>query len=287
MADSDEEDVNAKNENELLSCYQLLLSLLALLTKAETSKKIKIQETSLRMKQISDLVAKVATFETRQALKQKEFTQSLLHLYHASMLRTSATVNGAESAAECFALKSCLQDYTDLIVNLFDGAYEELIQGGALYLKAVEQAGLKNYGFLAGLILVSRASKDAMLKVSETLQIDCSTPKSSGSALYLLKQLLLTCMIKQENLSTLDYLLYSISQTSICEEVKDFLAEKTRLVFFCQDQDGSSMREAIDAEITQSWLQQQVIGAGSDMTRKFVYLGICVLEQSISSNAEF
>ena len=90
------------------------------------------------MKQISDLVAKVATFETRQALKQKEFTQSLLHLYHASMLRTSDTANSAASDAESFALKSCLQDYTELIVSLFDGAYEELIQGGALYLKAVE-----------------------------------------------------------------------------------------------------------------------------------------------------
>ena len=42
MAESDEEDLDAKNENELLSCYQLLLSLLALLTKAETSKKVKI-----------------------------------------------------------------------------------------------------------------------------------------------------------------------------------------------------------------------------------------------------
>ena len=88
-------------------------------------------------------------------------------------------------------------------------------------------------------------------------------------------------------MSTLDYLLYSISQTAICEEVKDFLAEKTRLVFFCQDEEGSSMREAIDSEITSNWLQNQVIGAGSETTRKFVYLGICVLEQSISSNAEF
>ena len=43
------------------------------------------------------------------------------------MLRTSATVNAAESTTESFALKSCIKDYTELFVSLFDGAYEELL----------------------------------------------------------------------------------------------------------------------------------------------------------------
>ena len=63
MAESDEETGNS--DNELLSCYQLLLSLLSLLTKAETSRKTRISEATLRMKQVSELVAKVASFETR------------------------------------------------------------------------------------------------------------------------------------------------------------------------------------------------------------------------------
>ena len=52
----DEESDSDNNDNDILSCYQLLLSLLQLLTKTETVKKAKIDQTSLRLKELSDLV---------------------------------------------------------------------------------------------------------------------------------------------------------------------------------------------------------------------------------------
>ena len=53
-------------------------------------------------------------------------------------MRTATTVNASESEIlEDLPLKDCLLDYTSLVVSLFDGAYEELLQDGAPYLRAI------------------------------------------------------------------------------------------------------------------------------------------------------
>ena len=114
------------------------------------------------------------------------------------MTKTNISVNNAtESELEDFALKETLQDYTELVVVLFDGAYEKLIEDGAVYQRVLLSAGLGNYGFIAAIILIACATKDGKLNITEMLQIDCSTPKSSGSAIYLLKQVMLTCFEKE------------------------------------------------------------------------------------------
>ena len=98
---------------------------------------------------------------------------------------------------------------------------------------------------------MARAAKDKKIKIAETLEIDCSTPKSSGSAIYLLKKVLLFCLEKEESLSTLDLIVYSLSQVKYSGEVGEFLEEKTRLVF--SEQEGNvDMRKAIDG--LENWM---------------------------------
>lgn len=79
--------------------------------------------------------------------------------------------------------------------------------------------------------MVARATRDIKLKVTETLEIDCSTPKSSGGAIYLLKSVLLTSLSTEESLSTIELLTYAISQVKFAPEIAEFLEEKTRIVF--------------------------------------------------------
>jgi hypothetical protein len=104
------------------------------------------------------------------------------------------TANSEKVILEDFALKDCLFDYTHLIVKLFDGAYEELMRDGRVYLTVLFNTGFSTYAFLASLILISKAVEDLKLKITETLEFDCSTPKSSGAAIYLLKLVLLTSL---------------------------------------------------------------------------------------------
>ena len=104
------------------------------------------------------------------------------------------TANSEKVILENFALKDCLFDYTNLIVDLYDGAYEELMRDGRVYLTVLINAGFSTYAFLASLILITRAVKDLKLKITETLEFDCSTPKSSGAAIYLLKLVLLSSL---------------------------------------------------------------------------------------------
>lgn len=99
-----------------------------------------------------------------------------------------------EAVLATFALKDCLIDYTQLIVSLFDGAYEELMRDGRVYLEVLQAAGFSDYAFLASATLIARSISDSKLMISETLEIDCSTPKSSGAALYLTKKILLTSL---------------------------------------------------------------------------------------------
>ena len=54
-------------------------------------------------------------------------------------------------------------------MTLFDGAYEELIEDGVTYKRVITQAGLHQYGFIAGLLLIARATRDSKLHISETL----------------------------------------------------------------------------------------------------------------------
>jgi len=55
---------------------------------------------------------------------------------------------------------------------------------------------------------------------------------------------LLNCFEKEQSLATLDYLVYSLSQAKFADEVSDFLAEKTRLVF--SEELDSVMRDAVN-----------------------------------------
>ena len=57
------------------------------------------------------------------------------------------------------------------------------------------------------------------------------------------------------------------------------------LVFSVAEADANSFRKDIDG--LGSWLQAVVLGADEGFTRKFLYLGICVLEQWISGSPEF
>ena len=104
------------------------------------------------------------------------------------MLKTATITNSPSSNhLEEFALRDCLHDYSELVVSLCDGAYEELIKGGRVYLQVLNTAGFSTYAFLLSVILIARATHDLKLKIKETLEIDSSTPKSSGAAIFLLK----------------------------------------------------------------------------------------------------
>ena len=92
-------------------------------------------------------------------------------------------------------------------------------------------AGTSSYAFLACMALLAKATGDLRLFISETLEIDCSTPKSSGAAIYLLKQVMTFALDEEESLSTVDLLTYSISQVKFSSDISDYLLEKTRLVF--------------------------------------------------------
>lgn len=203
-AQSDDEDMDEESDEdqnsdlELLPSYQLLLSLLSLLTKTEALKSRTLALTSQMMKELSAFILTISKQETKQILKQKELTQQLFSLYQSAVMRTATTVNASESEIlEDLPLKDCLLDYTSLVVSLFDGAYEELLQDGAPYLRAITQAGTPSYGFLSCLLLMARAAKDKRINITETLEIDCSAPKTSGSAIYLLKKVLLHCLEKE------------------------------------------------------------------------------------------
>lgn len=54
----------------------------------------------------------------------------------------------------------------------------------------------------------------------------------------------MNCFEKEQSLATLDYLVYSLSQAKFADEVSDFLAEKTRLVF--SEELDSVMRDAVN-----------------------------------------
>ena len=101
--------------------------------------------------------------ETRQVTKQKELTQALFELYQSAVLRTAKTVTTEGKTLETFALRDCLIDYTQLTVSLFDGAYEELMRDGRVYLEVLSAAGFSDYAFLASVILIARSVKDSKL----------------------------------------------------------------------------------------------------------------------------
>ena len=104
------------------------------------------------------------------------------------MLKTASIVaSSSDNHMEEFALRDCLYDYSELVVSLCDGAYEEFIKGGRVYLQVLNSAGFSTYAFLSSVVLIARATRDLKLKIKETLEIDSSTPKSSGAAIYLLK----------------------------------------------------------------------------------------------------
>ena len=112
------------------------------------------------------------------------------------------------------------------------------------------------------------------LKVSETLEINCSTPKSSGAAIYLLKAVLLTSLEVEGSLSSIELLTYSMSQVRYSSEIGEYLEEKTRLVF--SEDSKNPMRQAING--LSDWIHFNLLASNEKSTRKFLYLGICLLE---------
>lgn len=75
--DDDDEmsgDEESKVEAELLPSYQILLSMLSLLTRAEAAKTTELTSTAQLLKEVSVFVAETSTRETRQVTKQKELT---------------------------------------------------------------------------------------------------------------------------------------------------------------------------------------------------------------------
>ena len=73
------------------------------------------------------------------------------------------TVNSDKVILEEFSLRDCLFDYTQLIVELFDGAYEELMREGFVFLNVLASAGFSTYAFLVSMILITRSTKDLKL----------------------------------------------------------------------------------------------------------------------------
>ena len=61
-------------ENELLPSYQILLTLLSLLTKIESMKSTELSGTTKLLKDLSKFVNETSTCETRQVIKQKALT---------------------------------------------------------------------------------------------------------------------------------------------------------------------------------------------------------------------
>ena len=112
---------------------------------------------------------------------------------------------------EEYVLRDALHDFTSLVVELYDGAYEELMRDGRVYLETLASAGLQTYAFVAALILIARAAKDLKLKITESLEIDCATAKSSGAAIYLLKQVLLAAVDEDDTLACIERLTYALS----------------------------------------------------------------------------
>ena len=258
-------------EAELLPCYQIILSVLTLLTKGEASKQVSLTQTALRLQELAELVLLMSNLPTRQVLKRKELTSALFHLYHAAVMKTAIT---AKTLLSDYPMKDCLLNFTELVVTLFDGAYEELVSDGAVYLRVLTSAGLESYGFLSSLFLIARAAKDQKLNISKTLEIDVSTSRSSGSALFLLKKVLLTSLETHHNLAILDTLIYSLSQIRFAEEVNEFLEDKTKLVF--AGEGNNAVRNSING--LNSWIMTSVLASNERATRNFLDLGICVLE---------
>lgn len=93
--------------------------------------------TAQLLKEVSEFVAETSTCETRQVTKQKELTQALFQLYQSAVLKIVKTVTSENVILGAFPLKNCLIDYTQLIVSLFDGAYEELMRDGRVYLEVL------------------------------------------------------------------------------------------------------------------------------------------------------
>ena len=108
-------------------------------------------------------------------------------------------------------MKDAIVAYLELVVYLMDGAHTELLKEGRLVIELLRAAGFTEYSSLATLVLITIASGGTQLKIGEGLLIDCDSPESSGSALFLAKKILLYSLEAERSLMSFEDYLYILS----------------------------------------------------------------------------
>lgn len=96
---------------------------------------------------------------------------------------------------------------------------------------------------------------------------------------------MLTSLDQEGSLETIEKLTYTISQVRFFteENCAEYLSEKTRLVF--SEEAKNPTRQAING--LSPWLHSTLLGSNEKLTRKFIYLAICLLDQWLGSSKEF
>ena len=159
--DDDDDNEDDLESAELLPSYQILLSLISLTTKIEASMELSLNKSAKVLKELSEFVLGVSKRETRQVIQRKVLTQSLFQLYQSAMTKTATTAK--QQSMQELVLKDCMVNYTELVVELFDGPYEELIKEGRVYIQVLMAAGTSSYAFLACMALLAKATGDLRL----------------------------------------------------------------------------------------------------------------------------
>ena len=87
----------------------------------------------------------------------------------------------------------------------------------------------------------------------------------------------------EECLTTIELITYAVSQVKFTEEIAPFLEQKTRLVFASEQ--TNPMRQTVNS--LSSWFHETLLSTNEKLTRKFLYLSVCLLEQWLGSDPEF
>ena len=195
----------------------------------------------------------------------------MFQLYQALLKKTTQTIARNEEKQE-YAMKDALFEYLKLVVELMDGSYTDLIKGGRVVIDLLKSADYSIYASFATLILIKIASEESKINVSEKLIIDCDSPESSGSALFLTKKILLASLDNDQSLNSMEDYLYILSQISLGHEVEKFIRDKTTLVFENQSEEK---RDRINSQI--GWFRDTLLEGSDHKVRKLHYLAICLL----------
>ena len=162
------------------------------------------------LNQVSVFIAQLSTTQFKQSSKQKEFIQYLFQLYQALLQKTAQAIAQNDDKQD-YAMKDALRAYLTLVVDLMDGAYTEMLKGGRLVVELLKAADFSQYTSFAAIILISIACGESKIKVADNLVIDCDTPESSGSALFLTKKILLASLDIEQSLNSFEDYLYILS----------------------------------------------------------------------------